>query len=222
MLLDEADEIQEFLVEAEKASFQAKGLTKQLLTFARGGTPIRQTTNIVELIRDTAIFALSGTNIRCEFDLQPHLWQVDIDKSQMSQVINNIVINGIQAMPDGGLISIKAENMRVDEVDITPLAKGDYIKLAIRDQGIGISEEQQKNIFDPYFTTREDGSGLGWRSLIPLSPSTRDILTWTPNPARAQYSTFICRPLWSVTSARIMKCRRWKKPALHNRKGLFC
>ncbi len=161
MLLEENDEIQEFLVEAEKASFQAKGLTKQLLTFARGGTPDRQITNIEELIRDTAIFAISGTKVHCEFDLESNLWPVDIDKSQMSQVINNIVINGIQAMPSGGSLVIKARNYRVEDGDILPLVKNDYIKLSISDQGIGISEEQQKRIFDPYFTTREDGSGLG-------------------------------------------------------------
>lgn len=161
MILEDNEEIQEFLLEAEKASFQAKGLTKQLLTFARGGTPDRQTTDIMELIHDTAIFAVSGTKVHCEFDIQDNLWAVDIDKSEMSQVINNIVINGIQAMPSGGSLSIKAENIRITEGEILPLARGDYVKLAIRDQGIGISEEQQRRIFDPYYTTREDGSGLG-------------------------------------------------------------
>ena len=154
----------ELLTRAEKASERARDLTQQLLTFSKGGAPVKKTASISDLLRDSASFSSAGSNVRCEFVISPNLWQVDMDAGQMSQVINNLVINARQAMPTGGVINVEANNI-IFESDNTkygvPLKKGNYIKIAIRDQGIGIAPENLQKIFDPYFTTKKSGSGLG-------------------------------------------------------------
>jgi len=149
------------LVEAEKASLQAKHLTQQLLTFAKGGAPIVKTTSIVDLIKESVTFTLRGSNVRCEFIIQDDLWPVEVDEGQIGQVLNNLIINADQAMPNGGLITVKAENVFVSTDDPLPLAAGEYVRLSIKDQGIGIPQEHLPKIFDPYFTTKQKGSGLG-------------------------------------------------------------
>lgn len=149
------------LVDAEKACERATGLTQQLLTFSRGGAPVKKTASIVQIISDSAGFMLRGSNVKCEFTLQKDLWAADVDEGQMGQVINNLVINADQAMPDGGVISVSAENVTITASDLLPLPAGRYILIAIQDQGEGISPQNLAKIFDPYFTTKERGSGLG-------------------------------------------------------------
>lgn len=161
MMLCEQEELMELLTEAEKASFQAKGLTQQLLTFARGGAPIRETASINDLIRESSRFALSGSNVSCKYNIANDLWPVDIDRGQMSQVINNLIINAVQAMPDGGKIKIDAQNIQVFDDQVLGLPGGKFVLISIQDQGRGIKEELYSRIFDPYFTTKETGSGLG-------------------------------------------------------------
>jgi PAS domain S-box-containing protein len=154
----------ELLTRAEKASERARDLTQQLLTFSKGGAPVRKTSSISDLLRDSANFSSAGSNVRCEFAISPNLWQVDIDAGQMSQVINNLIINSRQAMPNGGVVNIEAVNINF-ESDNTKygvmLRKGNYIRIAIRDHGVGIAPENLQKIFDPYFTTKKTGSGLG-------------------------------------------------------------
>ena len=149
------------LTEAEKASIRAKDLTQQLLTFSRGGTPIKKITSLFEILKDTVKFALSGTNVSSRFYLSDELWSVEVDEGQISQVIHNLVINADQAMPEGGIIEIHADNITVGSESGLPLNVGKYIKLTIRDHGIGIPKEYLSKIFDPYFTTKQKGSGLG-------------------------------------------------------------
>jgi PAS domain S-box-containing protein len=149
------------LIEAEKASLRAKDLTQQLLTFSKGGAPIKKTASIAELLKDSATFALRGSNVRCEFCLPDDLWPAEVDEGQISQVINNLIINADQAMPEGGVIKVRAENMTVKPEHNLPLKEGKYIKITIEDQGTGISKEHLPKIFDPYFTTKQKGSGLG-------------------------------------------------------------
>lgn len=154
----------ELLTRAEKASERARDLTQQLLTFSKGGAPVKRTSSISDLLRDSASFSSAGSNARCEFAISPNLWPVDMDAGQMSQVINNLVINARQAMPNGGVINIEANNIIFDSDNTkygVHLKKGNYIKIAIRDQGIGIAPENLQKIFDPYFTTKKSGSGLG-------------------------------------------------------------
>ncbi len=158
------DKSMELLTRAEKASERARDLTQQLLTFSKGGAPVRKTASIADLLRDSANFSSAGSNVRCEFAISPNLWQVDMDAGQMSQVINNLIINARQAMPQGGIVQIEAANV-IFEADNTRygvmLKKGNYIKIAIRDHGVGIAPENLQKIFDPYFTTKKTGSGLG-------------------------------------------------------------
>jgi len=161
MLVRPEDRIYNMLTEMEKASLRATNLTQQLLTFSRGWAPIRKTVFISELIKEGAAFVLSGSNIKCDFFIQDDLWPVEIDEGQIIQVINNLLINARQAMPDGGAVEIKAENIDVDFMKNIPLKGGRYQLISIKDQGTGIPEEIQSKIFDPFFTTRVTGNGLG-------------------------------------------------------------
>jgi PAS domain S-box-containing protein len=149
------------LVDAEKASLRAKDLTQQLLTFSKGGAPVKRTASITDLLVDSASFGLSGSNVKCEFDLPEGLWPVDVDEGQMSQVINNLIINADHAMPAGGVITVRAENIVVGTDNALFLTAGKYVKISVQDQGIGIAEANLQRIFDPYFTTKTKGSGLG-------------------------------------------------------------
>ena len=155
------DEIYELLADSEKASLRAKDLTQQLLTFSKGGEPVKKIAAIDEVIKDSANFVLRGSNIRCNFNFSKDLWPVVIDTGQISQVIQNIVINASQAMPSGGIIKIDCINHKFGLGGNIPIRPGDYIKIVIKDQGIGISPEMLEKVFDPYFTTKQKGSGLG-------------------------------------------------------------
>ncbi|MCA9471980.1 MAG: PAS domain S-box protein [Nitrospirales bacterium] len=153
--------IVERLTAAEKACLRARDLTKQLLTFAKGGAPIKNIASISNFIMDTVEFALRGSNVRCEVNLPGNLWAVEVDEGQMSQVIQNLIINADQAMPDGGVITVKAENTEIEQTTNLPINDGRYVVVTITDQGIGIAPEYVSKIFDPYFTTKPKGSGLG-------------------------------------------------------------
>ncbi len=153
--------VDERLVKAETAVMKAKGLTQQLLTFAKGGAPVKKVISIEELLREAVIFALRGSNTQYQFEIKPNLRSVEADGGQISQAINNLIINADQAMPTGGTITIAAENCTLQPHNSVPLSPGDYVKVAIRDQGGGIAEKHLPLIFDPYFTTKADGSGLG-------------------------------------------------------------
>jgi len=161
MLLDEDNEAQSLLIETEKAVKQARSLTQQLLTFARGGQPVKANIQLGQLIKDTTGFALSGSTVLADIEVPDDLWTVEADSGQISQVLNNLVINAVQAMPDGGTVRVKAENVNLTGDQNIPLSNGRYVRISVADTGIGISKENQKKIFDPYFTTKSTGSGLG-------------------------------------------------------------
>jgi two-component system, cell cycle sensor histidine kinase and response regulator CckA len=151
----------EMLDEAERASAKAKDLTRQLLTFSKGGAPVKETAVVSELIKETASFVLHGSDVRLEFSIPENLWAVEIDKGQISQVIQNIVINADEAMPTGGTLEISAENQVIVKKGELPVPPGNYIHLSIKDQGIGMSRDHLARIFEPYYTTKQKGSGLG-------------------------------------------------------------
>ncbi len=154
------EKLQRLLESAEQAITRAKDLTRQLLTFSKGGTPVKKVASIRDLLESTVAFVLAGTAINYEFDIAPDLSTVEVDENQISQAIGNIVLNAQQAMPNGGTVRIIAENITLANAD-GPLKKGDYVRISIRDQGIGIPEEYLDAIFDPYFTTKEKAGGLG-------------------------------------------------------------
>ena len=151
----------ERLEEAEKAALRAKDLATQLLTFAKGGAPVRQTASLTELIRDSTSFALRGSNVRCEFQSAPDLWPVEVDQCQFSQVIQNLVINSVQAMPNGGVVRVSADNVTLDAESALRLQPGRFCRITVKDHGTGIKPEHLGKVFDPYFTTKEKGTGLG-------------------------------------------------------------
>jgi len=151
----------ERLEEAEKAALRAKDLATQLLTFAKGGAPVRQTASLTELIRDSTSFALRGSNVRCEFQAAPDLWPVEVDQGQFSQVVQNLVINSVQAMPNGGVVRVSADNVTLEADSPLALPPGRYCRVNVKDHGSGIKPEHLGKVFDPYFTTKEKGTGLG-------------------------------------------------------------
>ncbi|MDM8539209.1 response regulator, partial [Desulfobacterales bacterium HSG17] len=159
--LNKNDELYEVLSDVQESSKQAQSLTHQLLTFSKGGEPIKKVTDINKLISESATFSIRGTNAKCIFELSGDLWTTEIDEGQINQVISNLLINANQAMPNGGTLAIRTENIILDAESGIPLSAGRYIKIDVEDQGVGISKKHLPNIFDPYFTTKQKGSGLG-------------------------------------------------------------
>ena len=150
------------LQSAEKASERARSLTQQLLTFSKGGYPVKKTTSIAKVITDSAGFILRGSSVACHFNIPEDLWLVEIDTGQISRVIQNIILNARQAMPEGGDIRIDCANISDISAEGVPHLSGDrFIRISIQDNGRGISPENLEKIFDPYFSTKADGSGLG-------------------------------------------------------------
>ncbi|MBI4532991.1 MAG: response regulator [Candidatus Melainabacteria bacterium] len=160
-----ADTVYERLSAAEAAVEQAEKLSQQLLTFARGGAPVRKLSSIGKLYKDASCFFLSGSAVGCEVSVPDDLWLVEVDELQMSQVINNLIANAKDAMPAGGLIRVVGDNVVIPETGLSghPGLKGGgkYVRLRVIDQGIGIRDEDLQRIFDPFFSTRGLGHGLG-------------------------------------------------------------
>ena len=152
---------QERLLRAENACQQARALAQQLLTFAKGGAPVKGVVSVAASIAASAAFACSGSQVRCESEFPENLRALEVDPGQIGQVFQNLIINAIQAMPNGGTIKISAANLSLGEVNQLSLRSGDYVKISIQDQGMGIPIEHLPKIFDPYFTTKQKGSGLG-------------------------------------------------------------
>ncbi|MBD3291126.1 PAS domain S-box protein [candidate division KSB1 bacterium] len=161
MHIKKNESIYKLLSAAEKASYRARDLTQQLLTFSKGGVPIKKATRLAAIVEETAAFVLSGSNVHYEIRKPENLWQIMVDAGQINQVIHNLLLNAEQAMPSGGIIKITLENTIVQYNSSLPLKRGRYVKLIVDDSGIGISGGDLQKIFDPYFTTKQKGSGLG-------------------------------------------------------------
>jgi signal transduction histidine kinase/ActR/RegA family two-component response regulator len=161
---DSPEKASEALEEAEKAAMRARDLTQQLLTFARGGKPVKKTIDIARLIEESATFALRGSSARLALSLPDDLWSTEVDAGQMNQVINNLVINADEAMPAGGTVSISGMNSILKKISALPLPGGRYVRIDIHDTGVGIATAHLQRIFEPYFTTKKKGSGLGLSS----------------------------------------------------------
>jgi PAS domain S-box-containing protein len=156
-----ADKVSMNLSKALDVFNRARALTQQLLTFSKGGRPVKKIMGLSTLLTNSANFVLSGSSVSPRFLFPEDLWACEVDENQMGQVIDNIVINARQAMPTGGTVIVTAENVPAEEPVPQPLLAGDYVKISIRDFGIGIAKEHLPYIFDPFFTTKQEGSGLG-------------------------------------------------------------
>jgi PAS domain S-box-containing protein len=195
MGLKKGEEAYQLINEAEAATFRASKLTKQLLTFAQGGAPVKEAVSIRELIEESVGFSLSGSNVDCTLQLPDDLWAVDIDRGQIDQVLNNLIVNADQAMPEGGTVTVTAENIVVDDEisDNTevrlPLGPGNYVKVSIKDQGVGISRKNLQRIFDPYFTTKKNASGLGLTTIFSIVQKHGGFIT--AKSALGKGSTFV-------------------------------
>ena len=156
------NEIGDRLISAKKAALRAQELAQQLLTFAKGGAPVKQSASIAQLLRDTVSFSLRGSSVKADFDIPDDLLAAEVDAGQISQVVSNLTINADQAMPAGGLLRVGCANFTLTtDHQRLGLPAGQDIKIVFQDQGIGIAEENIKRIFDPYFSTKPKGSGLG-------------------------------------------------------------
>ncbi len=150
-----------WLQEAERGALRARELTGQLLTFAKGGEPVRQAVSLSEVVREAAAFALHGSSVRSEFSEASELWPANADQGQIGQVVQNLVLNAVQAMPEGGVVRIALQNEALDGDAVRAMSPGRYLRLTIADSGTGIRPEHLGRIFDPYFTTKQTGNGLG-------------------------------------------------------------
>jgi len=172
----DADKVLQRLDAAEQALVRAKDLTQQLLTFARGGEPVKRVVEVESLLRESAGFAIHGCSVECLFAIEDDLWPVHADEGQISQVIHNLVLNAIQAMPNGGSITIAAHNSD------TPDVAGRSVFISVKDTGAGIPERLLEKIFDPYFTTKQQGSGLGLATCYSIIRKHRGSIAVTSVP----------------------------------------
>lgn len=185
-----AEKTRSLLQSAEKASIRARALTQQLLTFARGGEPVRESMSLAEVIRDSASFVLHGSAVTCRYTIPEDLWPVHADKGQISQVVQNIVLNARHAMPDGGVVDIVCANLPAGGGEhplLDPREK--YIRLSIADSGIGMPPEVLERIFDPYYSTKQEGSGLGLAITLSVINKHGGHIVVTSEPGRGTVFT---------------------------------
>jgi signal transduction histidine kinase/ActR/RegA family two-component response regulator len=217
-----ADEQQEVVGEgleiAEKVGHQAKELAHRLITFAKGGEPVRRIASISKLLMNSVDLPLSGSKVICEFSLPDNLWPVEMDDVQIRQVIHNLLINAREALHDAGIITIHAENVNIAAGNGLPLKEGNYVKWSIRDHGIGISKENLPKIFDPYFTTKPTGSargmGLGLALCYSIIKKHDGVITVESEPAMG--STFI---VYLPASPQVDSSRKGVTEEIITRKG---
>jgi PAS domain S-box-containing protein len=217
-------DLKEIVSEAENATIKAKSLTQQLLTFSKGGAPIRKTTSSIgDLIKTTTNFVKRGKSCKAKFDISETLHAVDIDEAQMSQVINNLVLNAIQAMPKGGTVYIRGENTEISENVPLPIAPGKYIRIEVQDEGVGIPPENLPKIFDPYFTTKQKETiseeispprGLGLTTAYSIITNHKGIITVESELGVG--STFI---IYLPASENKTKKKPESKPSIYNGNG---
>ncbi len=185
-ILPPNDEMHSRLNDAKNASLRARDLAQQLLTFARGGAPIKKTASIGKLIEDTVSFSLRGSQSRSELAIEPALWPAEFDSGQISQVIGNLVMNADQAMPEGGTLHVSCSNFTAPNAAVAApdLPAGDYIRIQVQDEGMGIPENCLKRIFDPYFTTKDKGNGLGLATTYSVVKNHGGLITVDSEPGQ--------------------------------------
>lgn len=161
MLVQKDPKVLKRLDEAEKATVRGKDLSYRLLTFARGGTPVKKVTVLYDLIRDAGELTVAGSRCGCKYNFTANLFKVSVDEGQIRQVVHNLILNARESMPGGGAIEVTAENMYLTDIEGSNRQPGNYIRISVRDNGVGIQPENLERVFDPYFTTKEMGSEKG-------------------------------------------------------------
>ncbi len=182
MFTDKDSKAHAMLDEAEAAMYQATNLTKQLLTFSKGGEPVKRLVALPVLLEQAVKFALSGSNVSSAVASSEDLWTVEADEGQLNQVIHNIVLNACESMPGGGRVRVDVRNMTIDDRSGVPLPKGRYVRIGIMDTGTGIAEQNLDKIFDPYFTTKQGGSGLGLATSYSIIRKHGGVITASSKP----------------------------------------
>jgi PAS domain S-box-containing protein len=182
-------EVHGLLKSAEKAVLRASDLTQQLLTFSKGGDPIKEDAPIKELVMESANFVLRGSNVTCSCSFEDDILTLEVDKGQISQVIQNLILNAVQAMPGGGVVEVTVENAVLESGQVSFLTAGEYVKIAIRDHGIGIDKRYLQKIFDPYFTTKKKGSGLGLSIVYSILKKHNGTITVASEPGKGTVFT---------------------------------
>ncbi len=191
IVLNEAEvsaQLRKLLEETEKNTERARDLARRLLAFSKSGTVVRKVVSVADLLKDTADYVLSSSNLFCNFFISEGLHKVEVDEGQFSQALSNLLINASQAMPKGGVIDIRANNVSLEDGEITDLPKGEYIKISIQDRGHGIDPADLPHIFDPYFTTRKERLGLGLSIVYTIVRNHRGAVTVDSQPGKG--STF--------------------------------
>ena len=178
------------LSDAIRACSRARTVTNQLLTFAKGGAPVKTIASLDALVMECTRFALVGSSVAPRFSFAPHLCGADVDTGQISQVVHNLVVNAMQAMPRGGVVEVSLDNIELGTpADVPP---GKYVVLTVRDSGVGIPGDIITQIFDPYFTTKEHGSGLGLAISYSIAKAHGGAITVTSQPGvGSQFRLFL-------------------------------
>jgi signal transduction histidine kinase/ActR/RegA family two-component response regulator len=211
--IKEGEGVGDLLEDAKQASIQAKNLTQHLLTFAKGGEPVKGAVSIENVIKIASGFTLHGSNVKCVYEFSSDLWKVEVDKGQMSQVIDNLVINAKQAMPSGGKIKIKTENIILKKDISIPLPGGKYVKITFSDEGMGIPKSYLSRIFDPYFTTKQKGSGLGLATVFSVIQKHDGYVTVESEPGKGT-TFYIYLPVKEIKKMK-GEAKRKEKQYLH-------
>jgi PAS domain S-box-containing protein len=186
---------------AEKAIQRAADLARQLLVFTKGSKPVKTPTSLQQIVNDTMALALSGTRVQGSVEFPAPLHTIEADGGQISQSLHNIIINAVQAMPDGGTLIITGENVTLEAGTVAGLSSGPYVRLTIADTGCGIPEEDQKSIFDPYFTTKEKGNGLGLASTYAIIRNHGGHIQVNSAPGRGTTFTLLLPSLATPSAA---------------------
>ena len=206
--------VQERLAEAEKACLRAQNLARQLLTFSNREKPQKKLLSLRDVLKTSASLVLRSSNVRRQAYIPSDLWSVEADEEQINQAINHLLINADQAMPRGGTIEITAENVTLTGAEQLPLKPGPYVKVAIRDQGVGIPPEYLPRVFDPFFTTKRRGNGLGLATVYTILKNHDGHITVASAPEAG--TTFT---LYLPAVLRPAKPRPVKSPALRFGRG---
>lgn len=214
--LTENKEIKTYLGEASSAIERTRSLTSQLLTFAKGGTPVKKTDELGPFIEKTVNFALSGSRTSADIKVAKDLYSCEYDKNQIGQVIDNLIINAKQAMQEKGTIKVKAENIRAKENNGKSLKPGNYVRISVNDKGYGISKEIAPKIFDPFFTTKDKGAGLGLATAFSIVKKHRGTITVKSEEGKG--TTFY---VFLPASAKPLKQEKNCQKDNHTGKGAF-